>query len=177
MRELPWWLSKELPAMQETRVLSPGQEDPLEKEMATHSSILAWRILWTEKPGWLQSMGWQRVGHDWVTNTSYNWSVGFINTINIIPSPYVMDSEILYSSLAWPCLPKPCHVLPLFLSVLLFPSLTSPPSSFPTIPSHHIPPHFILSHIQLYWHYDAHTRNCFCNTVDSKCNNETLRNL
>ena len=64
MRELPWWLSKELPAMQETRVLSPGQEDPLEKEMATHSSILAWRILWTEKPGWLQSMGWQRVGHD-----------------------------------------------------------------------------------------------------------------
>ena len=55
---------KDLPAMQETRVLSPGQEDPLEKEMATHSSILAWRILWTEKPGWLQSMGWQRVGHD-----------------------------------------------------------------------------------------------------------------
>ena len=44
---------KNLTAMQETRVLSPGQEDPLEEEMATHSSILAWKILWTEKPGGL----------------------------------------------------------------------------------------------------------------------------
>ena len=62
-------MEKNLPAMQETRVLSLGQEDPLEKEMATHSSILAWRILWTEEPGSLQSMGSQRVRHDWVTNT------------------------------------------------------------------------------------------------------------
>ena len=53
-----------LPAMQEARVLSLGGENPLEKELATHSSILAWRIPWTEKPGWLQSMGSQRVGHD-----------------------------------------------------------------------------------------------------------------
>ena len=45
-------------------VLSLGQEDPLEEEMATHSSILAWRILWTEEPGGLQSMGSQRLGHD-----------------------------------------------------------------------------------------------------------------
>ena len=44
-----------------------GQEDPLEKEMATHSSILAWKIPWTEEPGGLQSMGSQRVRHDWVT--------------------------------------------------------------------------------------------------------------
>ena len=51
-------------AMQETQVQSLGQEDPLEKEMATHSSILAWRIPWTEEPGGLQSMGLQRVGHD-----------------------------------------------------------------------------------------------------------------
>ena len=50
---------KNLPAVQETRVRSLGQEDPLEKEMATHSSILAWKILWTEKPGELQSMGSQ----------------------------------------------------------------------------------------------------------------------
>ena len=57
-------MEKNLPAMQETRVLSLGQEDPLEKEMATHSSILAWRILWTEEPGSLQSMGSQRVRHD-----------------------------------------------------------------------------------------------------------------
>ena len=55
---------KRLPAMQETWVRSLGQEDPLEKEMATHSSILAWRIPWTEDPGRLQSMGSQRVGHD-----------------------------------------------------------------------------------------------------------------
>ena len=53
-----------LPAMWETWVRSLGQEDPLEKEMATHSSILAWRIPWTEEPGGLQSTGLQRVGHD-----------------------------------------------------------------------------------------------------------------
>ena len=53
-----------LPAMLETWVQFPGWEDPLEKEMATHSSILAWRIPWTEEPGGLQSMGSQRVGHD-----------------------------------------------------------------------------------------------------------------
>ena len=51
-------------AMLETQVGSLGQEDPLEKEMATHSSVLAWRITWTEEPGRLQSIGSQRVGHD-----------------------------------------------------------------------------------------------------------------
>ena len=55
---------KNLPAMQETWVLSLGWEDPLEKEMATQSSVLAWRIPWTEEPGRLQSSGSQRVGHD-----------------------------------------------------------------------------------------------------------------
>ena len=55
---------KNLPAMQETRVRSLGQEDSLEKEMATHSSILAWRAPWREEPGRLQSKGLQRVGHD-----------------------------------------------------------------------------------------------------------------
>ena len=52
-------LVKNLPVVQETWVRSPGQEDPLEKEMATHFSILAWRIPWTEEPGGLQSMGSQ----------------------------------------------------------------------------------------------------------------------
>ena len=67
---VPNWASlaaqrlKRLPPMQETRVQSLGQEDPLEKEMVTHSSILAWRIPWTEEPGGLQSMGSLRVGHD-----------------------------------------------------------------------------------------------------------------
>ena len=46
------------------RIQSQGQEDPLEKEMATHSSIRAWKTPWTEEPGGLQSMGWQRIGHD-----------------------------------------------------------------------------------------------------------------
>ena len=55
---------KNLPAMQETQVLSLGWEDPLEKGVATHSSILAWRVPWTEEPGRLQSMGSQRVGHN-----------------------------------------------------------------------------------------------------------------
>ena len=55
---------KHLPPMRETRVRSLGREDPLEKEMVTHSSILAWRIPWTEEPGRLQPTGSQRVGHD-----------------------------------------------------------------------------------------------------------------
>ena len=57
-------LVKNLPAMQETQVRSLGWEDPLEKGTATHSSILAWRIPWTEEPGGLQSIASQRVGHD-----------------------------------------------------------------------------------------------------------------
>ena len=60
---------KNLPTMQETQVPSLGWEDPLEKGMATHSSIFAWKIPWTEEPGGLQSIGSQRVGHNWVTNT------------------------------------------------------------------------------------------------------------
>ena len=55
---------KRLPAMRETWVQSLGWEDPLEKEMATHSSTLAWKTPWMEKPDMLQSMGLQRVGHD-----------------------------------------------------------------------------------------------------------------
>ena len=57
-------LGKNLPAMQESQVRFLGQEDPLEKEMAIHSSILVWKITWTEEAGGLQSMGLQRAGHD-----------------------------------------------------------------------------------------------------------------
>ena len=64
MASLVAQLVKSLPAMWETWVQSLGQEDPLEKEMATHSSILACRIPWTEEPGGLQSMGSQRVRHN-----------------------------------------------------------------------------------------------------------------
>ena len=59
---------KNLPAIWEAQVQPLGQEDLLEKGMATHSSILAWRITWTEEPGGLQSMGLQRVGHDRASN-------------------------------------------------------------------------------------------------------------
>ena len=62
---------KHLPPMRETQVRSLGWEDPLEKEMATHSSILAWRIPWTEEPGRLQSTGLQRVRHDWATSLHF----------------------------------------------------------------------------------------------------------
>jgi len=64
MASLVAQLVKSLPAMRETWVQSLGREDPLEKEMATHSSILACRTPWTEEPGGLQSMGSQRVGHN-----------------------------------------------------------------------------------------------------------------
>ena len=59
---------KRLLAMRETRVRSLGREDPPEEEMASHSSTFAWKISWTEEPGGLQSMGSQRVGHDWATS-------------------------------------------------------------------------------------------------------------
>ena len=59
--------------MQETQVCSLGQEDPLEKEMAAHSSILAWEIPWREEPGWLQCMGHRRLRHDWATKQQHSW--------------------------------------------------------------------------------------------------------
>ena len=67
MASLVTQLVKNPPAMQETQVPSLGQEDPLEKEMATHFSFLAWKISWTEEPCWLQSMGSQTVRHDLAT--------------------------------------------------------------------------------------------------------------
>ena len=71
---------KNPPAVQETQVQSLGIKDPLEKEIATHSSILAWEMPWTEEPGGLQSMGSQRVGHDLVTEHD---NLGYIIFLNI----------------------------------------------------------------------------------------------
>ena len=73
---------KNLPAMQKTLVQSLAWEAPLEKGMATHSSILAWRMPWTEEPGGLQSMRLQRVGHNWVTNIRGCTHMGLILTLN-----------------------------------------------------------------------------------------------
>ena len=66
---------KHLSAVRETRFRSLDWEDPLEKEMAAHSSTLAWKILWMEEPGRLQSMGSQRVGHDWATSLHFTSNV------------------------------------------------------------------------------------------------------
>ena len=71
-------MAKRLPATQETQVQSMGREDPLEKEMATHSSILAWKSPWTEEPSRLQSMGLQRVGHDWATSLSLSLRFSYL---------------------------------------------------------------------------------------------------
>ena len=68
---------KHLPAMRETWVWSLGWEDPLEEGLATHSTVLVCRVPWTEAPGGLQSMGSQRVGHDWATSLSLSWSLYF----------------------------------------------------------------------------------------------------
>ena len=75
---------KNLPAIPETKVRSLGREDPLEKEMDTHSSILAWRIPWTEDPARLQSLGSQRVEHDWVTKfLCFTFAFCFV-TLNLL---------------------------------------------------------------------------------------------
>ena len=82
-----------LPAVWEIGVQFLGKEDPLEKEMATHSSILAWKIPLTEEPGRLQSMGWQRVRHDWVTSLSlFTFTVIFRVQIS---HPYITTGKIV----------------------------------------------------------------------------------
>ena len=90
---------KNLPAMQETQVRSLDWEDPLEKEMATHSSILAWRIPWTGKTVRLQSMGSQRVRHDWATNT-HTWRIimEFTQTTMWI---LLLNSQTWFFIMAW----------------------------------------------------------------------------
>ena len=95
---------KNLTAVQETRVRSPCQEDPLEKEMATHSSILAWRIPWTEEPGRLQPMGSQGVRSDLVTKQQQQQQQSIILSMNCIgkqhsyiPGIPCMPQSIIYS--------------------------------------------------------------------------------
>ena len=83
---------KRLPAMQETWVQSPVQEDPLEREMATHSSTLAWKILWIEEPGRPQSMGLQKVGHYWATSLVH----AKVNSLGSL-------RRVCYCSVTWLC--------------------------------------------------------------------------
>ena len=79
--------------MQETWVRSLGREDPLKNEMATHSSILAWRIPWTEEPGGLQSTGSQRVGHDWVTSLSLSERVSWSLSRDLKEVVYIWEER------------------------------------------------------------------------------------
>ena len=100
---LPWWLKmvKRLPAVWESRVWSLGWEDTLEKEMATHSSTLAWKIPWTEEPGRLQSMGSQRVGLDWVTSLSFTssvWGCWFFHMLTILFSFFFFEGMLMVRS-------------------------------------------------------------------------------
>ena len=81
---------KHLPAMQETWVQSLGQEDPLEKEMATHSSILTWEIPWAEEPGRLQSPGLQRVGHN--LSTKQQQILPIVSIYVIISHQYLCEN-------------------------------------------------------------------------------------
>ena len=116
---------KNLPAVQETWVWSLGWEDPLEKEMATHSSILAWKIPRTEEPGGLQSMGSQRVRRDWVTNTKKRslFTTGSISC-NFF---YIVQ----FSSVTQSC-----------------PTLCNPMNhSTPGLPVHHQLPEFTQTHV------------------------------
>ena len=79
--------AKDLPATQKTQARSLGWEDPLEKGMATHSSILAWRIPWTGEPGGLQSMQLQRVRHDWATNTFHVVVAQSLSHVSLFATP------------------------------------------------------------------------------------------
>ena len=93
---------KTLPAVWETRVPSLGWEDPLEEGMTTHSSILAWRIPWTEEPGQLHSMGSQRVRHDWATNThTHHNALGRTRhtCVGVVPWPGQLVLQLAQQSL------------------------------------------------------------------------------
>ena len=97
---------KRLPTMRETRVRSPGWEDLLEKEMATHSRTLAWKIPWTEEPGRLQSLGSRRVGYDWATSMSCSMSVPLVTQPEIKPALWAVRtwSPNHWTPWEFPCL-------------------------------------------------------------------------
>ena len=96
---------KRLPTMRETGVWSLGREHPLEKEMATRSSTLAWKIPWTEKPGRLQSTGSERVRHDWATSLSLSrlvhWFVSALYRVRCVLSLFVCFSSCGQGWVRW----------------------------------------------------------------------------
>ena len=120
---------KNLPAVQETRIWSLCREDPLEKGMATHSSILAWEIPRTEGPSGLQSMGSQRIRHDWETNwNNYTKCNELKYNYN-----YSAQCEVIFfffsllRVLVATCRNTPCHVGPLIVARVLWVERNSGP--------------------------------------------------
>ena len=117
---------KNPPAMQEMQVQSLGQEDPLEEEMATHSSILAWRIPWTEEPGGLQSMGSQRVKNDLVSkHTCWYTEIQLVShtavtTSNVAKFTSVLIICLLFSTNKSHHLEKKRQLISPFLVIVLF---------------------------------------------------------
>ena len=105
---------KHLPTMQETRVRSLVLEDPLEKEMATHSSILAWKIPWTEEPGWLLSMGSQRVRHNWATSLFSKSPIQIWNTNRTKKKPNEKLGRAVLFKYAPSTVPKVVKVITLY---------------------------------------------------------------
>ena len=101
---------KNLSAMQETRVWSLGQKDPLEKGMVTHSNNLAWKITWTEEPGGLQSIGLQRVGHDWVTNPHSSANLNFL-FLKMFRNRVYPVSQLQMPSQLWTVELFPCSLI------------------------------------------------------------------
>ena len=125
---------KNLPAMRETTVWSLGKENPLEKGMATHSSILAWEIPRTEEPGGLQSMGMQRVGHNRVTNTFFFFD------------QYTTSHFFNWSIIALQCCGGLCHTSVRTCHIYIYPRPLEPPSfrTHSTPPGHYTVALFIF---------------------------------
>ena len=123
--------------MRETWVQSLGQEHPLEKGMDTHSSISTWRILWTEEPGRLQSMGLQRVGHKWVTHT-YTHQLCTSSPVTHLPNSF------LSFSFPW------SSILTLFLNSLAIVMFPSSIPSFVSMPFSLNPPSAVSHPVLLF---------------------------
>ena len=163
--------------MQETQVQSLGQEDALEEEMATHSSILAWEIPWTEEPGRLQSTGLQRVGHNWVTkhikieclHCTWHCVKHFTSIIDYFkihclkaPNTALLLTHTQHAPTWEPCcsdmfFPRPSTWLPHFIQAShQIPPLievTTCHSLFPALPYFlHGPFHYVLLHV----HFSVH---------------------
>ena len=111
--------------MQETRVRSLRREDPLEKKMANHPSTLAWKIPWTEESSRLQSMGSQRVGHDWATSLSLRRNAGKLafELLSFERSLYILDTEYLFV--------KDTPTFVRYLVSNIFPHSVASPQPFP----------------------------------------------